>query len=121
MKELIAKFVSRLPERVDQLQSLVEAGELEALSKVAHQVKGAAGGMDLPTSPTPRDRGVAHPHARRRALVHEDVDTLIRLIKQVEGYPRQAFLPAHKHRVLLIDDDDAIHGLDRPESAGDID
>jgi diguanylate cyclase (GGDEF)-like protein len=112
MKELLAKFVSRLPERVDQLQSLVEAGELEALSKVAHQVKGAAGGYGF--ADITNAAAIVESRIRTQgdvALIHEDVETLIRLIKQVEGYPRQGVSPAHKHRVLLIDDDDAIHGL----------
>jgi diguanylate cyclase (GGDEF)-like protein len=112
MKELLAKFVSRLPERVVQLQALVEAGELEALSKVAHQVKGAAGGYGF--ADITNAAAIVESRIRTHgdvALIHEDVETLIRLIKQVEGYPRQGASVLHKHRVLLIDDDDAIHGL----------
>ncbi len=51
MTDLVAAFVERLPGQVSALQAAAEAEDLEALIRLAHQLKGAAGGYGfLPVS-----------------------------------------------------------------------
>lgn len=49
MLELIEMFVEDLPKRAAALEQALRAGELAALTRIAHQLKGAAGGYGFPT------------------------------------------------------------------------
>ncbi len=49
MLELIEMFVEDLPKRAAALEQALREGELSALSRIAHQLKGAAGGYGFPT------------------------------------------------------------------------
>lgn len=42
--EIVALFVSEMPERCDELRGAVAAGDLGQAIRIAHQLKGAAGG-----------------------------------------------------------------------------
>jgi HPt (histidine-containing phosphotransfer) domain-containing protein len=44
MLELVQEFVGALPERVAAIESAVQTEDLEALRRLAHQLKGASGG-----------------------------------------------------------------------------
>ena len=44
MMELVREFANELPDRARSAQELLEAGDLEALRTLAHQLKGAGGG-----------------------------------------------------------------------------
>lgn len=44
MIELVQEFVQELPSRADTLRSLLDASSYQDLRRVAHQLKGAAGG-----------------------------------------------------------------------------
>lgn len=48
MVELIGMFVEELPQRTAALQALVERRDLAQLKRMAHQLKGAAGGYGFP-------------------------------------------------------------------------
>ncbi len=119
MVEIIGRFVSRLPERVGQMQKHLEDEDFESLKQVAHQLKGAAGGYGF----TPLTDAAGRVEARIKThdafdAITAEVQSLISLIAQVEGYsssdPTQA-----KQRVLLIDDDTSIHDLIRVSLSSD--
>jgi HPt (histidine-containing phosphotransfer) domain-containing protein len=44
MAELVTMFVSEMPERIAALQDAIGHSDLETLRKLAHQLKGSAGG-----------------------------------------------------------------------------
>lgn len=44
MRELIAMFVSEMPEKIQSIETLWSERQLEPLKRVAHQLKGAGGG-----------------------------------------------------------------------------
>ncbi len=47
--ELVELFVSELPDRVESMRKAVEENDLDTLKRLAHQLKGAAGGYGFPT------------------------------------------------------------------------
>lgn len=49
MRELVKEFVTALPERVLALRNAFEEQRLRDLQRLAHQLKGAAGGYGYPT------------------------------------------------------------------------
>lgn len=49
MLELVEEFVSVLPERVSAIQSAVDGSDLESVTRLAHQLKGASGGYGFDT------------------------------------------------------------------------
>ena len=49
MRELVEFFVSALPERVEALNAAFQEKRLRDLQRLAHQMKGAAGGYGFPT------------------------------------------------------------------------
>ena len=48
MMELVAMFVDELPDRLAALRSALDAGNLAETGRIAHQIKGAAGGYGFP-------------------------------------------------------------------------
>ncbi|GIW74263.1 MAG: hypothetical protein KatS3mg103_0785 [Phycisphaerales bacterium] len=44
MAEIVAMFVEEMPQRMADLHAAVEAGDVQAATRLAHQLKGAAGG-----------------------------------------------------------------------------
>lgn len=49
MKELIELFLSELPHRVDALSSAVRSGDAVAVTRLAHQLRGASAGYGFPS------------------------------------------------------------------------
>lgn len=49
MGEIVALFVAEMPDRRDDLHKAVEAGDLSKAIRIAHQLKGAAGGYGFET------------------------------------------------------------------------
>jgi histidine phosphotransfer protein HptB len=49
LAELIALFVEELPKRAEAMQQAMEAADLDRLSMLAHQLKGAAGSYGFST------------------------------------------------------------------------
>ncbi|MEM1331248.1 MAG: Hpt domain-containing protein [Planctomycetota bacterium] len=49
MAELVVEFVSELDDRVAALQTALDADDLVALRRMAHQLKGAGGGYGFPS------------------------------------------------------------------------
>ncbi|MGB7159386.1 MAG: Hpt domain-containing protein [Tepidisphaeraceae bacterium] len=48
MAKLVVTFVSKLGERCDSIRSAADARDYDALKRLAHQLKGAAGGYGFP-------------------------------------------------------------------------
>ena len=48
MAEILASFVGELPARVSKLRASLDGGDRDALRRLAHQLKGAAGGYGFP-------------------------------------------------------------------------
>ncbi|MBA4030063.1 MAG: hypothetical protein C0478_04095 [Planctomyces sp.] len=51
-EELIADFVSAMPERVAELLTAIEGRDFDELKRKAHQLKGAGGGYGFPEMTT---------------------------------------------------------------------
>jgi diguanylate cyclase (GGDEF)-like protein len=119
MEEVITRFVSRLPERVSQIQKLLVEEDLDAIKQAAHQLKGAAGGYGFAelTDAAGRVEARIKTHDAFDAITQE-VQSLIGLITQIEGYST-AGPSKHTQRVLMIDDDISIHDLIRVSLTGD--
>lgn len=49
MADLVRLFVEELPKRVEALESAYGSGEAEVMRRLAHQMKGAAGGYGFPS------------------------------------------------------------------------
>jgi len=49
MMELVEYFISELPERIDGLESAFRDDDRATLKRLAHQLKGAAGGYGYPS------------------------------------------------------------------------
>lgn len=49
MSELVEIFVSELPSRVQAIEEAVRQADLESVTRMAHQLKGAAPGYGYPT------------------------------------------------------------------------
>jgi CheY-like chemotaxis protein/GGDEF domain-containing protein len=87
-KGVLDRFVARLPERIDEMQRLLAEEDLENLGRAVHQLKGAAGGYGFPEITFAA--GEAMDRIRQHATVAEvssQVDAMIGLIRQVEGFP----------------------------------
>jgi signal transduction histidine kinase/DNA-binding response OmpR family regulator len=87
MRKAVEGFVNRLPARVVSLASLVEAGEIEELRRLAHQLKGAGAGYGFPqiTETAARVESLIKSSERLDAI-RGGVTELIELIRSVKGY-----------------------------------
>lgn len=48
MTEIVALFVSEIPQRMQAMHAALAEGDIERLRTLAHQLKGAAGGYGFP-------------------------------------------------------------------------
>lgn len=89
MIEVLGEFVARLPERVEELGRLLDTGNLEELRRTVHQLKGAGGGYGFPQitdAAALAEKRVKSNEAL--ASVAQGVNSLIQLIRSVEGYDK---------------------------------
>ncbi len=49
MVELVEMFVDELPEKMEAFKSALEAGEIDTLRSLSHQLKGSGGGYGFPS------------------------------------------------------------------------
>lgn len=85
--ELIQEFVQRLPVIVGQIETHLNAWDKEPLTRVVHQLRGAAGGYGF--DPITKVAAEAEKLLRSGAeppQVRVVIDVLMRLIRSVEGY-----------------------------------
>ena len=81
MAELVQLFVAELPKRVAAMEAAHREGAMGALTRLAHQMKGAAGGYGFPSlskvagrleaavKSAPEQRALEEAHASLRELV----------------------------------------------------
>jgi HPt (histidine-containing phosphotransfer) domain-containing protein len=85
LAELVEIFVSEIPERVSAIESALREDDFEAVRRLAHQLKGAAGsyGFDSLTPAAAaiesRAGGDASPEAIREAV--RDLESLCRRLR----------------------------------------
>jgi CheY-like chemotaxis protein len=85
--KVLDRFVSRLPERVSQIQTLLDGGDLENLRKAVHNLKGAGSGYGF--APLSEQSARAEDALRAQQSldqIRREVDTLLQLIRRVSGY-----------------------------------
>ena len=84
LRDIVEMFVHEMPERMAALTEYLEAGDMEGLRRVAHQLKGAAGSYGFePISPCAGrlERAIrdGEPENRIRETVSELVDLCSRI------------------------------------------
>jgi len=88
MGELIAEFAGEMPSRVEALESVAQAGSIDDLQRLAHQLKGAGAGYGF----EPVSSAAARLENRLRALegdertlasVGEELRSLIETCRRV--------------------------------------
>ncbi len=77
MEELIAGFVERLPFHIQDIRAAMEAADLESVRRLAHQLKGAAGGYGFsPVSEAAETLEKAARDAEQAGEVADEVERL---------------------------------------------
>jgi histidine phosphotransfer protein HptB len=84
MADLVEMFVSEIPARLDALQAAWNAGQVEAVARMAHQLGGASAGYGFPAL------GQAARELERRLTKMEDqaIDQLEELRREYEALIR---------------------------------
>ena len=87
LQELLARFISKLPQRVSTINDLVRVRDMEELRRAVHQLKGAAGGYGFPqiTEAASKAEKKISPEAELEE-VRAEVESLIRVVRSVDGY-----------------------------------
>jgi CheY-like chemotaxis protein len=89
-------FVSRLPQRVRQLAQCLDSANIDGLKQAVHNLKGAGAGYGFAPLSESAER-VEEALRERQAFdeIRQQVEDLIALIRQVEGYsqPAEAEVP----------------------------
>jgi len=89
IQKLLGKFISRLPERVTTMHNLLQEQSIEDLRQAVHQLKGAAGGYGFPQVTEAAGRAEQKiRQAEPLELVKAEVESLIALVRTIEGYDR---------------------------------
>ena len=89
--KVLDRFISRLPERVNQMRDLLDGGDLENLRKAVHNLKGAGSGYGF--APLSEQSARAEDALRARQSldqVRREVEQLVELIRRVSGYDPRA-------------------------------
>jgi HPt (histidine-containing phosphotransfer) domain-containing protein len=89
MKQVLSEFITKLPDRVDQLAELLQRKNLEELRRTVHQLKGAGGGYGFPQitdAAAAAERRVKEEGAIE--AITNDINALIQLIRSVDGYDK---------------------------------
>jgi HPt (histidine-containing phosphotransfer) domain-containing protein len=84
MAELIGLFLDELGPRVESMRGAWEVGDAEGLKRIAHQIKGAAGGYGYPSISRAAQRleaSLSHHHADALSSARGALDELIDLCR----------------------------------------
>jgi HPt (histidine-containing phosphotransfer) domain-containing protein len=90
MAELVDMFIGELPERVGAIERTLNQQDFEALSSLAHQLKGSAGGYGFPTI-TDAAKAV-----EQTATTTRDLDQLATEVQELTSLCRSARARAPK-------------------------
>jgi signal transduction histidine kinase/CheY-like chemotaxis protein len=102
MRQAVARFITRLPQRVDALANLIATRDIEELRRLVHQLKGVGTGYGFPQI----TQAAAHAESLIKTAaefdqIHKGVDELVQMIRQIQGYDQtketngQASAPHH--------------------------
>jgi len=94
ISKLIERFVSRLPERVAAIESLMRKRSLDEVRQALHNLKGAGGGYGF--SSVSDLAGHAEQQIREGAALDEicqQVELLLQTVRNIEGYDASRELP----------------------------
>jgi HPt (histidine-containing phosphotransfer) domain-containing protein len=84
---VLDRFVSRLPERVSQIQHSLEEGDLDTLRQAVHNLKGAGSGYGFaPLTDQSARAEQALKAEQSLEQIRREVEQLVGLIRQVDGY-----------------------------------
>lgn len=84
MADMVRGFVERLPNQVSEIRAAADEGDLERLRRLAHQLKGAAGGYGFqPVSQVAAEVEAAARQADRADEVGDALDRLIQVSRRV--------------------------------------
>ena len=92
LADLVEEFVAELPARVQALEQACADADLDALARLAHQLKGSAGGYGFPSI---TDMAA---ELEKRAKAKEDLDALRHAVQQVVDLCRRATAGAISNR-----------------------
>ncbi len=88
-RKLLDKFVSRLPDRVSTISSLLQERNLSELERAVHQLKGAGHGYGFSVLTESAARAEQEIRANSDLdAIRAEVDSLVALMRSVEGYDR---------------------------------
>ncbi len=94
LRGVLEKFVSRLPERIMEMQNFLDAQDMVKLVRAVHQVKGAAGGYGFPDITLAAGRTEeAIKRADDLEVIAAQVQQLIDLIHRVDGFCQPVEMP----------------------------
>jgi len=84
MLELVEAFVSELPLKVEAFERTLTSNDLDTLAKLAHQLKGSAGGYGFPTITEAASR------VERDCKSHQTLDQINQQVHDLITLCRQA-------------------------------
>lgn len=79
MLELIQMFIDEIPQRVSAIEQALESNDMELLTRLAHQLKGAAGGYGFPAVSD------ASKILEKAAKEKQTVDALDKMVRDLAG------------------------------------
>jgi HPt (histidine-containing phosphotransfer) domain-containing protein len=83
-RELLGDFVGTVPDKRRSMADLFRGGEIDELGRLAHQLKGAAGGYGFPEVSTAAALLQDACHDRDAARVDQALNELLELLARVE-------------------------------------
>ncbi|HVT89232.1 MAG TPA: ATP-binding protein [Tepidisphaeraceae bacterium] len=94
LKGVLDRFISRLPQRIEDIQNQLRDRDFAKLAHTVHQMKGAAGGYGFPQITAAAGKAEASiKQADDIEAVVTQVNELVGLIRKVEGFPQPATVP----------------------------
>ncbi len=88
MRELVELFISELPERMESLRAAWTDGRLDALQRMAHQLRGSSGGYGFPSIGEAASRvedALRNFNDSRIQSLQRDLDALASLCDRASG------------------------------------